>query len=369
MEIITKGLGFLLPLLCFAFGVLIFARKVSFGRAILFSLLGVYAWAAFGTVALSYFGGFTPSLAWIWWGGAVLVCCGILLSSQRREDKESPFSQTNFLPVEWLCIFLIGISLGGALVMGICSAPNNGDVLIYHLPRQLLWISQGSVFPLAMPYSHMHQMPPLTEWIGVQLYLLTGSDRFHFLIQWSAFGACLILVGGIARSLGAERKRALLAAAFFATLPAAFFQASNSKNDVFLAALLLGIFQLAVVGLRSGCFDVRAIACCAYLAALAVLAKGTAFAYLPFAAVAVGAAILKNWNPRQLGSIGVGLLIFTLTVSPHYLAHFAEIFISESGDSSQHANARIALNTGASVFLRNFAFLMCQMRCPKPYSS
>jgi 4-amino-4-deoxy-L-arabinose transferase-like glycosyltransferase len=239
--------------------------------------------------------------------------------------------------------------------MGICSAPNNGDVLIYHLPRQLLWISQGSVFPSAMPYSHMHQMPPLTEWIGVQLYLLTGSDRFHFLIQWSAFGACLILAGGIARSFGADRKQALLAAAYFATLPAAFFQASNSKNDVFLAALLLGIFQLALEGVRSRRFAFWETACCAYLAALAVLAKGTAFAYLPFAAVAVGAAILKNWKSRQLLAVAAGLLIFTLTVSPHYLVHFAEIFTSESGDSSHHANARIGVATGASVFLRNFA--------------
>jgi hypothetical protein len=355
MEFITKGVGLLLPLLCFAFGVLITARKVPLGRAILFSLLGVYSWAAFGTVALSYFGGFTPSLAWIWWGGALLVCFGIFLRLQKSKSKAAHFSQINFSPVEWLCILLIGISLGGALVMGICSAPNNGDVLIYHLPRQLLWISQGSVFPLAMPYSHMHQMPPLTEWIGVQLYLLTGSDRFHFLIQWSAFGACLILVGGIVRSLGADRKQTLLAAAFFATLPAAFFQASNSKNDVFLAALLLGIFQLAVVGVRSGPFGVRGIACCAYLAALAVLAKGTAFAYLPFAGVAVGAAILKNWKPLQLLAIVAGLLIFTLTISPHYLAHFSGIFSSESGDSSHHANARIGVATGASVFLRNFA--------------
>ena len=331
------------------------ARKVPLGQAILFSLLGVYSWAAFGTVALSYFGGFTPSLAWIWWGGALLVCFEIFLRLQKRKSKAAYFCQLNFSPVEWLCILLIGISLAGSLVMGICSAPNNGDVLIYHLPRQLIWISQGSVFSPAMPYSHMHQMPPLTEWIGVQLYLLTGSDRFHFLIQWSAFGACLILVGGIVRSLGADRKQTLLAAAFFATLPAAFFQASNSKNDVFLAALLLGIFQLAVVGVRSGPFGVWGIACCAYLAALAILAKGTAFAYLPFAAVAVGAAILKNWKSRQLVAIAAGLLIFTLTISPHYLAHFSGIFSSESGDSSQHANARIALNTGASVFLRNLA--------------
>jgi 4-amino-4-deoxy-L-arabinose transferase-like glycosyltransferase len=355
MEIITKGLGFLLPLLCFAFGVLITARKASLGRAILWSLLGVYSWAAFVTVSLSYFAGLTPSLAWIWWGGALLVCFGIFLRLQKRKSKAAHFSQLNFSPVEWLCILLIGISLFGALVMGICSAPNNGDVLIYHLPRQLLWISQGSVFPPAMPYSHMHQMPPFTEWIGVQLYLLTGSDRFHFLIQWSAFGACLILVGGIARSLGADRKQALLAAAFFATLPAAFFQASNSKNDVFLAALLLGIFQLALEGVWSRRFAFWETACCAYLAALAVLAKGTAFAYLPFAAVAVGTAILKNWKSRQLLAVAAGLLIFTLTVSPHYLVHFAEIFTSESGDSSHHANARIGVATGASVFLRNFA--------------
>lgn len=355
MEFITKGFGILLPLLCFAFGVLITARKLPLGRAILFSLLGVYSWAAFGTVALSYFGGFTLSLAWIWWGGALLLCFGIFLCLQKRESKASPFSQFNFSLVEWLCILLIGTSLVGSLVMGICSAPNNGDVLIYHLPRQLLWISQGSVFPPAMPYSHMHQMPPLTEWIGVQLYLLSGSDRFHFLIQWSAFGACLILVGGIARSLGADRKQALLAAAFFATLPAAFFQASNSKNDVFLAALLLGIFQLALEGVRSRRFALWETGGCAYLAGLAVLAKGTAFAYLPFAALAVAGAILKNWKPRQLVAIGAGLLIFILTVSPHYLAHFSGIFSSESGDSSHHANARIGVATGASVFLRNFA--------------
>lgn len=349
--------GLILPAVCMILCIWMLMQRHSVGISFGCSLLIIYSWAFLGTVGLSLLGMLAAPATWIWWSVLflLLILSFALIRKTTRKTTFIGFIRwpQNLDSVEWLSLLALTSSLGGALLMGLFSAPNNGDVLIYHLPRQLIWISEGSVFLSSAPYEHMQKMPPLTEWIGVQLYLLTGTDRFHFLIQWFAFAGCLVALAAIVTSLGGFRKQALLAAAFFALLPSAFFQASNSKNDLVLTAFLLGIFWLALSAWKNQHFSILKIMGCAYLAGLAVLAKGTAFAYLPFAAIAVGAVILQTWQPIMIIRIVFGLAVFLGTISLHYLNNFSKILSAESGSASQHANANPGIATGASVFLRN----------------
>jgi 4-amino-4-deoxy-L-arabinose transferase-like glycosyltransferase len=340
------------------------------GRDPFFTLvLLVFSWAALGTVVLSLIGQLNTTGAMLWWSCGGLAGAAIVLRHLRSWGDVSGACKwklvclgRDFAGLGWgekgLWLLLVVVA-GCAFLMGAFSPPNNGDSLIYHLPRQLIWIDAGTVFADAMPYAHMAKMPPFAEWIGVQLFLLTGSDRFHFLIQWLSYIACIRVIVQIVRGGGGPRLAALLAAVFFALLPAAFYQASNTKNDVLLAMILLGICSLAqrifhqnqfraVEGLEGGA-----------LAGLAVLSKGTAFAYLPVIGVAFAiplvAKMLKGYLKPAFGASVVTILAFVLIAGIHYAFSFGDIVGTESGSKSHHANASIHPATGVSVFLRNYS--------------
>src|SRR5688500_4309031 len=77
--------------------------------------------------------------------GMVLVLCGVVV----------------------LILLCTGV---GAFV----TSPRNWDVLSYHLPRQVYWAQQGHVGLLPTNDVRMPTMPPLAEYIGVQLMILSG---------------------------------------------------------------------------------------------------------------------------------------------------------------------------------------------------
>jgi hypothetical protein len=112
--------------------------------------------------------------------------------------------------------------LACAFVMGAAYAPNNADSLVYHLPRQVVWVSLGSVFVDPMPTGHMGAMPPLAEILQLQLLLLGESERWAFLIQFWSLCVSLTLIGLIVRDCGGTSTAGWYACAFFMTVPAVF---------------------------------------------------------------------------------------------------------------------------------------------------
>jgi 4-amino-4-deoxy-L-arabinose transferase-like glycosyltransferase len=362
-------LAILLPLLFCGCCLLLFGAEFLrsgarwvLAKSVVLAWFSFMAWASIGTLLLSALGGLTWMGALAWWITGVLVAGGCFFwrmevgrtHFRKHLGKLRLIDKDHSVGFQILCYGLIGTSLGGSLLMGAFAAPNNGDALIYHLPRQLIWISQGTVFPEAMPYAHMEKMPPLAEWVGVQLYLLSSSDRFHFLIQWSAFCACLCLIYLITRQLVGMFLPGIAAAAFFSTLPAAFFQASNSKNDLVLCAFLLGLIIVAIDVIRLRELRLSHALAGGVLGGLAALTKGTAVAYLPVIVLFSGVAFVFVKGKIRFLPLLAGACVFLLTISPHYLSNFSKITAMEAGGSSQHANANFRPATGISVAIRNF---------------
>lgn len=191
----------------------------------------------------------------------------------------------------------VAVMLGAALVAGVQAGTNNADALNYHLPRQFMWLQQGSLdhYPAWNAWQLMY--PPLAEMLGVQLMAVTGGDRLAALPQWLALVASIAAVSAIGRELGLSRRGRLAAAVLLCSSPQAYMWATNAKNDLVLASLVAALVWIALVMWRRRVLTFGAALACGLLAGLAVLTKSTAVAIL----VPIGVVlVIAGW--RAAGS-------------------------------------------------------------------
>lgn len=132
----------------------------------------------------------------------------------------------------------IALLLLSTLVRGFLSAPNAPDVENYHLPRQVMWLQQGSLDHFLTPNDRELMMPPLAELMQAHAMILSGGDHWAAFPEWIAYGIAILLGAALVRELGGSPRSATLGALLVATLAPAYHQASSSKNDLLLAACL-----------------------------------------------------------------------------------------------------------------------------------
>ena len=256
-------------------------------------------------------------------------------------------------------IWMLGLILlmGGVMfLMALASPPMNFDVQSYHLPRQIFWLMQGSVRHFDATYAYQNLQPVLTEYLGLNLMLISGGDVWHNLSQWFFFVAACGLVTLITQSIGGGGRAQALAVLFIALVPVAFFQASNSKNDIvasffILIPLLIGIR----IWKRQRKADVSCLLLAALAAGLAMATKGTVAAYLPASALLILIACARNgeWKYLLLAIIP-GLLIALLPMAPNTLRNF-QSYHSLSGDAVALLNDRHDPRSVVGVAVKNVA--------------
>ncbi len=183
---------------------------------------------------------------------------------------------------EWAAGFGIGALLLLALGTAVLAPPVTVDVLNYHLPRQLMWLQQGSLAHYLTVNDRELMMPPLAEVIGMQWLALTGDDRWANLPQWFAYALLPVAVLSAARAFGLSRGAAALAAWLAVCLPMAWHEASNGKNDLqgalWLTLLLGQVARARAVATPPSRGDALLTG---VTLALAVLTKSTALIFAP----------------------------------------------------------------------------------------
>ena len=178
------------------------------------------------------------------------------------------------------------------------------DAMTYHLPRAALWAQEGGVGYIAdAPDARLNGMPPNAE-IGVlATMLLSGSDAYVWLVQFTAAPAAGLAVAGIARRLGASREAAAFGGLAFLLFPVVFLQAPTALTDVAVVAPLAAATYFALGRSRVE------LALATFALALALGTKFTALLALPLlVAVLVAFHPPRRWPSLALaGAAGVVL--------------------------------------------------------------
>jgi hypothetical protein len=292
------------------------------------------------------------------WSIYLLVPTSLLISGKMSvnwcQEMERVWSKIRQVPV-WMAVAILALFYV-MFRMAVASPPCNYDVQSYHLPRQLFWLMQGSVqhFDATYPYQNSH--PTLTEYLGLNLMMLSGGDAWHNLTQLFFFIAASGVVTLIAREIGGGVRAQILSVLFIALVPVVFFEASNSKNDIVASFyILIPLF----IGLRIWNREIRStvplLLIAALSAGLAMATKGTAVAFLPASAILLLVASLRSGAWRSI-TIAVlpGVLIVLLVILPNSLRNL-ETYGSITGPSAGMSNDSHDPGSVVGVAIKNVA--------------
>ena len=193
------------------------------------------------------------------------------------------------------------------LVTALASAPNSTDAMAYHLPRIIYWMQAGNVNFFATPYLNQISLQPMTEYLMLHTYLLSGGDAFINTVQWLGSVGCIVGVSLIAAALGAGVRGQSIAALFCATLPNGILQASGAKNEYVLALWLVAMVWLGLEFRRTKRpFDLLLLG---LALALALFTKGTAYLFAPPLLVFVLWPVWRRVVPIAAALVACALLI------------------------------------------------------------
>jgi hypothetical protein len=201
------------------------------------------------------------------------------------------------------------------------SAPNNGDSMTYHLPRQVYWIQNHSLAHYPTHVMLQNAMEPFSEFVGMHLMLLSGGDRWANLVQWFSLLMILSVVSLIARDLGANRKGQLLAALLTVSIPPVYIFASNTKNDLVLALWVCILAWWAVRVYHERECGRAGAALIGFTVGLALLTKGTSPAFVAAPCLVIVAAIIRSRRGVFLTAAIISVCTILLTAG-HWTRNF-----------------------------------------------
>lgn len=266
----------LLPIL----GIVALLRKEDVRESFLDSLTaaGFFVFCATELLSLFHLLSFGPVLA-LW---LLYVVSLVIFRLRGKKGSAPPASPRETpTPLQWCLVVLSALVIALAGVTALVAAPNNLDSLVYHLPRVMHWIQNGSVAHYPTHSERQLIMAPLSEYAILHLQLLAGSDRFANCVQWLALAGSAVGVSLIARACKGSLTSQAVAAALAVSVPMGLLQATSTQND-YTVTFWLVCLVYQVIKSRERSDALQAVRVGIPLA-LAVFTKGTAyFVAFPF---------------------------------------------------------------------------------------
>ncbi len=223
-------------------------------------------------------------------------------------------------------IFLI---LVATFATAILYPPNNWDSMAYHMARIPHWMVNHSVAFYPTEIGRQNYPAPLAEFAILHLQILSGTDLFANLVQWTCFGVSILLGVLIAAELSVNRRGQLVAAVLIATIPMAILQSTSTQNDLVVTSFVL-VFALFMLRL-SKAFNVENLLFASLGLGLALLTKGTSYIYSAAVGLALAVPILRPASfdfallLRRTGGLAL-LCLIALALNSGHLARTCRLY-------------------------------------------
>jgi hypothetical protein len=285
-----------------------------------------------------------------------IICIGVIFYFT-REFKLPKFYSTKFSYFESFIIFLICFSLSITFIIAIISAPNNYDSMTYHMSRVTNWIQNNSVSFYPTNEWRQNSFPPLSEYIILNLQILSNSDRYANMVQWFSFLISIITISLISKKLNLRLKSQIYSGILISTLPMAILQSSSTQNDLILSAyiLIFYYYQICLYKNKSSFFIIFS----GLSLGLGVLTKVTGyffffsvgFSFFLLSIASTGQKIKHTFDTLKI------LLIGLIINVPHYYRCFSYYGnILGSKDSSVAINEKFSAMVVFSNIVKNIGY-------------
>ena len=244
-------------------------------------------------------------------------------------------------------------------IIAIFSPPNNWDSMTYHMSRIQYWIQNNRVDFFITNNFRQNLFSPFSEFVILNLQLLSNSDIFANLVQWFSLIISLATISLISKEFGLNRKLQLISAFFLCSMPIAILEASSTQNDIVLSAyiLLFYYYQMCSIDNPSNTNLIFS----GISLGLGILTKGTSYVFLFSIGIAYFIySIIYNYSNAKSNAIYrmVITVFIGLTINiPHYIRSYLkyEDFLGLS-INQVHTNEVFSIFTIFSNLIRHIAY-------------
>lgn len=320
-------------------------------------------WFVVGTELLSVFSAICFWTILLWWLLPLLWAVGAIVRHRQVVSfgwlRRDPFSAG-----EWVVFIALSLAMLAALLTALLYPPATYDVLTYHLPRQVMWMQQGNVEHF--PTFNLRQliMPPMAEFMGLHLMVLSHSDRLHNAIQWVDLLICFVPMALLTARLGGNRSAAMLACLLLAVCPIVFLQASNTKNDIVVAMWILIAIEWTIAAIDSPPSPYKAMLL-GIAIGCAALTKGTGQIFVLPVVVMLIVLTIRRFGWRWASALVMAGVVSLCLNVPHFSRNY-RMFGNISGPDFAHGgyelyNTSFTPRAILSNVVRNLA---CQSGTP-----
>ena len=132
-------------------------------------------------------------------------------------------------------------------LLSIFIPPNNWDSMAYHLPRVEHWIQNGNIYPYNTNIVRQVLTSPLSEYMLVNIQLLSGTDSFFNVVQFASFLLILIIGTVVFKELNVSYKGQLLLVFALMSLPMMIFQSTTTQTDLLASLFFLAFIYFALL--------------------------------------------------------------------------------------------------------------------------
>ena len=149
------------------------------------------------------------------------------------------FNESIELKYKIILCFLFIIILVPLLLLAVFIPPNNWDSMAYHLPRIQHWLQNGNIYPYPTNITRQIATSPLSEYIILNLQLLSSSDFFANLVQYIALINIIFLASLVLKSFQINYKGQIFTIVAICSLPMALFQSTTTQTDLLASFFFL----------------------------------------------------------------------------------------------------------------------------------
>jgi hypothetical protein len=132
-------------------------------------------------------------------------------------------------------------------LLSIFIPPNNWDSMAYHLPRVEHWIQNGNIYPYNTNIVRQVLTSPLSEYMLVNIQLLSGTDSFFNVVQFASFLLILIIGTLVFKEFNVNYKGQLLLVFALMSLPMMIFQSTTTQTDLLASLFFLAFIYFALL--------------------------------------------------------------------------------------------------------------------------
>ena len=243
-------------------------------------------------------------------------------------------------------------------VQGVIYPPNNWDSMAYHMPRISEWIAHGSFNNFQTHILRQLYQPCFSEYVMMQLQILTGSDLFNNSAQLFFHLFASITAYAICKELGFSKKQQFFAFILTFLLPEALLEATSTQNDIFHGFFLLTTIFFTLKIIKEN--KTKDYLFLGISVGFAFLSKAIAFLYFPITGAFIASYIIykyiqtKKW--QYITNALLTLSVILIINAPHSFRNFdfsGDIRGTSKEESKDYINEEITFANTISIAVKN----------------